>query len=81
MVRITHAGRFRRTPPRRAYRRFQLALPLAFLLCMSAHAEGTADAPRAADPGWFRHIRLGDPSSPNKPFRQENITDEEVREV
>jgi hypothetical protein len=33
------------------------------------------------DSEWFRRIRTTDPGRPNKPLRQDNITDEEVGEV
>jgi hypothetical protein len=71
-------------PPlkRRTAEFFQLVAPLTFLWCSVALAQGGADVQRPGDPEWFRHIRATDPGgSPGGPLRQENISDDEVREV
>ena len=81
MVRSAMECGHRPGPKRRPNRCFPLVAPLTFLLCTMALAQSAADVQRRGDSEWFRHIRTADPGRPNKPLRQENITDEEVREV
>jgi hypothetical protein len=57
---------------------FQLVAPL---LCATSLAQSAADVQHLDNSEWFRHIRATDPGRPNGPLRQDNITDEEVREV
>jgi hypothetical protein len=67
---------------RRTTASLQLVAPLTFLLCSMALAQSGADVQRPGDSEWFRHIRTTDPGGrPNGPLRQDNISDEEVREV
>jgi hypothetical protein len=67
---------------RRTTASLQLVAPLTFLLCSMALAQSGADVQRPGDSEWFRHIRTSDPGGrPNGPLRQDNISDEEVREV
>jgi hypothetical protein len=82
MVRNAMECCHRPCPKRRLTRVFQLFAPLTFLLCSTALAQGAADVQHRGDSEWFRHIRTTDPGArPNGPLRQDNISDEEVREV
>jgi hypothetical protein len=59
-----------------------LVAPVIFLsLFTGTHAQNASDAQRRDDSGWFRHIRTTDPGHPDGPLRQENISDNEVREI
>jgi hypothetical protein len=68
-------------PKRRLNRFFQLVAPLTFLVFATALAQSATDVQHRDNFGLFRHIRTTDPGHPNRPLRQDNITDEEVREV
>jgi hypothetical protein len=69
-------------PKRRLTSAFQLVAPLTFLLCSTALAQSGADVEHRGDSEWFRHIRTSDPGArPTGSLRQDNISDEEVREV
>jgi hypothetical protein len=58
-----------------------VAAPLMFLLCATALSQNATDLQRREDSERYRHIVTTEPRRPNKPLRQDNITDEEVREV
>jgi hypothetical protein len=51
-----------------------------FLWCVGAVGQ-QADAPQPSDAEWYRHIDTSEPRLPDRPFRRENISDDEVREV
>jgi hypothetical protein len=53
---------------------------LTWLLNATAFAQGAADVQICEDFGPYRHIRTAQPR-PNGPMREDNITDEEVREL
>lgn len=55
--------------------------PLTFLFCATALAQSATDVQHRDNTGLFRHIRTTDPGHSSGPLRQDNITDEEVREV
>src|ERR1700720_58037 len=79
MVRSAMEGGHRQDGPKRHLNKFlQLVAPL---LCATALAQSAADVQHRDNSGWFRHIRTTDPGRPNGPLRQDNITDEEVREL
>ena len=67
--------------PRRASRNSRAVAHLALLLCASASAQSTTDAQLCEDFEQYRYIRTVEPARPNRSLRQDNITDEEVREV
>jgi Surface-adhesin protein E len=54
---------------------------LTLLLCGTAFAQNATDVQRCEDSGLYRHIRMIEPGRSNRPLRQDNISDEEVREV
>jgi surface-adhesin protein E len=68
-------------PKRRLNRFCQLVALLTFLVFATALAQSATDVQHRDNFGLFRHIRTTDPGRPNGPLRQDNITDEEVREV
>jgi hypothetical protein len=54
---------------------------LAWFLCATAFSQNVGDAQVCEDFSQYRYIRTSQPSPPNGSVRQDNITDEEVREV
>lgn len=54
---------------------------LTLLLCGSVPAQNATNAQLCEDFEPYRNIRTTEPGRPNKPLRQDNITDEEVREI
>jgi hypothetical protein len=59
----------------------RVAAPLIFLLGTTAFAQNATDVQRCEDSESYRYIRTTEPLRPNRPLRQDNISDEEVREV
>lgn len=59
----------------------RVAALLTFLLCATALGQNAADVQRCEDSGRYRHIKFTAPGPLNRPLRQDNIGDEEVREV
>jgi hypothetical protein len=70
----------RRDPEWRPIQFFQVIAPITFLFCSTALAQTDTDLQCRADSETYRRVTTG-PLRPNKPLRQENISDEEVREV
>jgi len=66
---------------RRASVLTRVAAALAFVLWATALAQTATDVQRCEDSEQYRHIVTTEPRRPNGPLRQDNITDEEVREV
>lgn len=58
----------------------EVVTALIFLLCTGL-TPSAAEVQYRDGAQWYRHIRATDPSRPSAPLRQDNITDEEVREV
>jgi hypothetical protein len=58
-----------------------IVLQLTWLLCTAAFSQSAIDAQLCEDFGRYRHVQTTDPGRPNRPLRQENISDEEVSEV
>jgi hypothetical protein len=54
--------------------------PLSFLLCATALPQNATDAQSCEDSELYRNIRTTQPR-PDGPLRQDNVTDEEVREI
>jgi hypothetical protein len=52
-----------------------------FTLCLSANVFAQNAGQVCEDFEQYRHIRTAEPARPNRPLRQDNITDDEVREV
>jgi len=59
----------------------RLAAPLTSFLCATALAQDASDVQHCEDFQSYRHIRTADPGRPTGPLRQDNISDDEVREV
>jgi hypothetical protein len=66
---------------RRANRKSRAVAHFALLLCAGASAQSPTDAQLCDDFEQYRYIRTVEPARPNQTLRQDNITDEEVREV
>jgi hypothetical protein len=66
---------------KRGVRLFPATALIAVLACTAAFAQNAGDALRCEDSGRYRYIKLTPPGPPNRSLRQDNISDEEVREV
>ncbi len=70
----------RRGRPKRRDKLIRVALHLTCLLNATAFAQSAVDGQICEDLGAYRYIRTGK-ARPSGPLREDNITDEEVREL